>query len=181
MEKVWNVEDIREVLNEISEKMGVSCSKSTIEITKRMTKCKGKCNMIGKKIAPGEYLYSSEKTKFKFSYYLVNGSYKPEDVRQTIIHEYIHFYTNFKMKRPCNHNKYFKYFCRLAGISDETYFTAKPVDGTTKVRGLEPKYLIKCKDCGNEFTKMRFGKGKEYYLSRYVCAKCRGKLEVFDL
>lgn len=112
--KIWSLEDIKAVLKEIGEKMGMSCENVPVNISKRMTKCKGQYTCENnKELTP---------IKFTFAYNLINGSYNMSTVKQVIIHEYCHFYSNNYHMDSCNHDYRFKDSCRKAGISDSTYF-----------------------------------------------------------
>lgn len=86
MYKVWEINDIRFIINEISKIWNYPCG-INIEISKRVTKRMGAFfyKNAGNNIIP---------IKFVFSYTLINGSYPEEVVKEVIIHEYLHYYCN---------------------------------------------------------------------------------------
>lgn len=168
MYKVWSIEDIREVLDEISLKMGVDCSNIPIEINSRFKRTKGRCTTTKQKI-DGKIKVVG--VKIELAKDLINGLYKEEDVRHVIIHEYIHLYTNVTENEYCGHDIRFKLNCKKAGICEDRFI---PFEVNKQVY----KYTITCKECNNQFNKHRLGGGIEKYTKYYVCAKCNGKLSV---
>ena len=107
MYKVWEINDIRFIINEISKIWNYPCG-INIEISKRVTKRMGAFfyKNTGNNIIP---------IKFVFSYTLINGSYPEEVVKEVIIHEYLHYYCNSITKRNNGHNKFFKECCLKSG------------------------------------------------------------------
>lgn len=168
MYKVWDLEDVREVLDEISKKMGVDCSDIPVLINSRFKRTKGRCTTNKKKI-DGKLKVVG--VKIEIAECLLNGSYKEEDVRHVIIHEYIHLYTNVTENAYCGHDYRFKQNCVKAGICEDRFVPFK----TNKN---EYKYTITCNDCNNKFNKHRLNGGVKNYSKYYICAKCNGKLSV---
>ncbi|MGG7130849.1 SprT-like domain-containing protein [Clostridium perfringens] len=166
MKKVWSKKDIEVVIKEISEKMGLDATKIPIEISSKMKRRKGQfmfvCIKTPKSIHP---------LKFKFSNILLDGNYEEDVVREVIIHEYVHFYTNTINKKNCYHDYRFKLNCRKAGISDSTYFTAG---------GVGYKYKIVCSKCGRKCYRYKLKYDMKTYLKRFKC-QCGGTLEVIKL
>ena len=111
--KSWSLADIKKVFKEISQKMNMDCTNITIDISGRMTRCRGRYTYKRIDLTP---------IKFTFAKNLLDGSYNYETVKQVIIHEYCHFYTDSKYNYACGHDSRFKMICRKAGISDNTYF-----------------------------------------------------------
>lgn len=171
MGKIWSKEDVKKTLEEISESMGVSVQGIPITISKRMTSCKGECLQLFKNES---YMRT---TGFKFSYYLLDGRYDEETVREVIVHEYIHHYTNSIEGVACGHNVAFKRNCLKAGISPETYFTKSQEEGYEEIprRQYSYKYLIRCCCCGAEMKRKQIKKNIE---TDYRCGRCGGALKV---
>lgn len=183
MYRKWGLNDIKEVIKEISIKMGKDATYIPIRISKRMTSTKGTYSFrtIRKNIRP---------IGFAFSDCLLNGDYEEEVVREVIIHEYIHFYVNALYNRNCHHDGNFKRYCRKAGISDETYFKHEALksnnnstdDSTANIKKARKntnyKYKVTCTSCNRSFYRHRFNKGISHFKDNYACAYCYGKLEV---
>lgn len=148
--KKWSVQDIKEVLNEMGKKFDFPCDNIPVVISKRMTSCKGyfnfkyqrKSKSNGMKIVPVQFTFASE---------LLDGRYDEDVVRETIIHEYVHFYVNVKFNQRHGHDATFKAHCIVAGISPDTYFTAKPnidIDnGCNKAQSYKEVYVVRCTCC----------------------------------
>ena len=135
MSKVWEINAIRFIINEISKIWNYPCG-INIEISKRVTKRMGAFfyKNTGNNIIP---------IKFVFSYTLINGSYPEEVVKEVIIHEYLHYYCNSITKRNNGHNKFFKECCLKSGISPNATF--KYNSENNKVE--KYKYKIYCSKC----------------------------------
>lgn len=166
--KVWDIKDIRLVLNEVSEKMGLDCSNIPVFINKRLKTCKGKF-IKDIQVVNGKKKFSN--MRFQIAANLLTGNYKEENVREVIIHEYIHYYTDVTENESCYHDHRFKYNCRKAGISDSTYLTFD-------VNKSDYKYTITCLDCNKKFNKNRLKGGIEYYTKNFICKTCKGSLSV---
>lgn len=162
--KVWTVKDIRKILDEFGDKMGMSCKNIPVEIINTKNTFglfSYEINHSNKKLTP---------KKFEFSLDLISGNYSEEVVIDAIGHEYIHFYTIIGTGVAHGHSPLFKKNCRELGVSDETYFNAEPED-----MSMVYKYTITCKNCGNIFGKQRIPAN---YKEKFCCAKCEGELEV---
>lgn len=168
MYKVWNETDIRNVLNEISEKMGINCDEVPIIINKKLKKIKGRC-WTKKVSVDGKSKIIC--TKLEFSELLINGSYEEKNVVHTIIHEYVHLYTDIIENKMCGHNNKFKENCIKAGIVADTYIPYE-------INENEYKYTVICKSCGQSFNRYRLKCNIEKYEKQYCCSKCRGSLKV---
>ena len=119
MHKIWTVDDIKLVIDEIASRWNYPCN-IKIEISKRATKRMG-----------------------AFFYTLINGSYSKEVVREVIIHEYLHYYCDLSTNKSNGHNKFFKKCCLASGISDNTTFKYFNEENNNK----KYKYKIYCSKC----------------------------------
>lgn len=173
--KKWSVNDIKEILKECDEKMESNFANVPVRISARMTKCKGMFSFTQNKngITPVD---------FAFAKTLVDGRYSEEVVRDVIIHEYIHCFINVKTKKNQGHNSTFKRYCRYMGISDETYFNAKPEievekekpKATKKSITSAKKYEVFCTCCGKIVAHRNVI--KKGLLDNYKSSCCTGKL-----
>lgn len=135
MHKIWTVDDIKLVIDEIASRWNYPCN-IKIEISKRATKRMGAFfyKRNGNNIIP---------IKFVFAYTLINGSYSKEVVREVIIHEYLHYYCDLSTNKSNGHNKFFKKCCLASGISDNTTFKYFNEENNNK----KYKYKIYCSKC----------------------------------
>ena len=128
----WNLERIQNEIQAFQEfarevignTKGVeSLTNCPIEISKRMTKCKGKFEFDY--LVSGKKIVGVKPLKIKIAQVLLN-EYYDEDIVETIKHECVHLIVNVDEKKNMGHNAIFKMYCRKLGVSDETYFTAVP-------------------------------------------------------
>lgn len=136
MYKVWTIQDIKLIINEIAQKWNYPCD-IKIEISKRAKKRMGAFfyKNIGEKIIP---------VKLVFAEILINGSYKEDIVKEVIIHEYLHYYCDTSTNNNNGHNKFFKECCIKSGISDSTTFK---YNNENNNESKNYKYKIYCSNC----------------------------------
>lgn len=136
MYKVWTVQDIKLIINEISQKWNYPCD-IKIEISKRAKKRMGAFfyKNDGRKITP---------IKLVFAECLINGSYKEEIVKEVIIHEYLHYYCDTSTNINNGHNRFFKMCCIKSGISNSTTFK---YNNENYINMEKYKYKIYCSRC----------------------------------
>ena len=100
-------------------------------------------------------------------------------IKNTIMHEMIHC-----MPYCNNHGQEFKkyaefinknlgYEIKRLGNKEEDYKKSN-IEFKEK---LEPKYKIRCKECGIIFYRQRL---KKNFIKNYRCGKCKGKLELIE-
>lgn len=166
--KNWNVDEIKQFLNDTAKKAGVSVDGLPVSISKRMSSTKGACYY---EIKDGNY----KSTEFKFAKCLVDGTYPEYVVKEIIIHEYAHHYINTKTNKNQGHNKQFKETCRMLGIPDETYFKYSEIYETGQK---QYRYKITCTSCGTVFNRNSLIGGTSRKTDIYVCGECRGKLSI---
>lgn len=152
-----------------------------VEISKRMTRTKGSFEYeyrrrLGKVIGV-------KPLKIKIAQHLLDN-YHDEDIIDVIRHECVHhivdIYTKGKSK---GHDEVFKRYCRKLGVSDETYFNAKPKTGgkDTPVKRQETRYIGKCQKCGHEYHRKQLRQGTlENWIHYCYCHKCQGSLHIID-
>lgn len=160
MYKVWSIQDIKFIIDEISQKWNYPCE-IKIEISKRAKKRMGAFfyKKVNKKIVP---------LKFVFSESLLNGSYSENIVREVIIHEYLHYYCNTSTNLNNGHNKFFKECCIKSGISNNTTFKYKSKDENIMNNY---KYKIYCSNC-NRIVCMHARKDAAMRKIRFYISKC---------
>ena len=174
-QKIWTVEDIKEVLRELDGLTGLDSSDIKVTISKRMTRAMGRFeyfDICKDKLIP---------LGFKFAYRLIDGSYTPQVVKETIIHEYVHYLTSVKYNKS-NHDGTFKYYDRFLGGSGNTYFTDKPVwskEGQIKSNKPTYKYIIKCACCNKTVAKRN--RLTEKLLYNYKSGCCNAKLLAYKI
>lgn len=170
MYKIWTIKDIKSVIDEVAGICRYQCD-ILIEISKRATKRMGA--FFYRKTSKG-----IEPIKFVFSYYLVNGNYSEEVVKEVIIHEYIHYYCDTKMGTTNGHNRIFKTMCRICKISDEATFKYKPLQINDKKLNdkLQKEYYIYCSECNKIVCIHKRKDAVERKVNNYISKCCRAKL-----
>lgn len=175
---MWNIEDIRKecelFMSKVSEDHKKNCSNSLNEIdiiiSKKMTKRKGMFEFENTRegIKP---------TKIKISQNLLE-CYSDEDIKDVIHHELIHMIVMTYLNKNIGHNEDFKRMCRLYGVSDDTYFTAKPIrDIPIEVS----RYSLICAECDNVYHYTRLTESsKNKKVRGCVCGECKSKLVLVD-
>lgn len=170
MYKTWNNEDIIKVLNKISKKLNFPYNNIPIEISSKMTKCKGKFVFLQNK---DKYIPKC----FRFSAQLLSGVYEECKVEETIIHEYIHYYCIIKNQKKHGHDKYFKSICDMVGISNSTYFTDKSCENALN----KDRYVYKiiCSKCGKLVAQRQRKNSIDILLKKYISKCCNEKLRLY--
>lgn len=176
----WNLERIQKEVNDFAEHTRKVLGKDIYETTKELENCPIAISPR-MTVAKGKFEFRITKTKkgttikplgIKIAKNLLND-YHDEDIIQTIRHECVHFIVNVYKQDNHGHDKIFKQYCRMLGISDETYFTAK-----SKV---EERYIGKCQKCGYEYRRNKLRKSTlENWILNCHCHKCHGELHIID-
>lgn len=142
MGKIFSINDIREILNDISKKAGLDCSDVPIRISSKMKKTYG-CfrykNSRGKMVDK----------EFVFALKLISGDYEDKVVKDTIEHEYIHYLTESLDGFNHKHDIFFKRNCLKYGVNPSTYFTGHHNEE------LKQGYKLYCSKCGREVGRRR--------------------------
>lgn len=162
MEYICTIEDIRKVFNELDLKTNLNTKDIPIYISNRQKRAFGRVTFRGEKVL-----------KVTFSSLLTDGNYDEAAVRQVIIHEYAHVFCMLTYKRNCGHNDLFYKHCAELGGVPKRLFTEKPLVDKDQLY----KYTITCPNC-NTVIGYKHRLNVDNYKRRYVCAKCKGKLEV---
>lgn len=163
MNKVWNTDDVRKLLAETGERMGLDCSFVPVEVSIRMEK------------TMGSFLFREEKEKiiphaFRFSHILLSGYYHESVVRNVIIHEYAHFYVNVKNNQNHRHDAFFKRTCEDLGIPSHTYF--KELLPKSKKNG----YILVCSKCGSKVAIRRKMDSVNMIVRTKISGCCHAKI-----
>ena len=176
----WNLKRIQNEVNDFAEHTRKVLGKDIYETTKELESCQITIS-TRMTVAKGKFEFRITKAKgkttiepvgIKISKSLLND-YHDEDIIQTIRHECVHFIVNVYKQENHGHDKMFKQYCKMLGISDETYFTAK-----AKV---EERYIGKCQKCGYEYRRNRLRKSTfENWIHNCHCHKCHGELHIID-
>ena len=163
MHKIWTVDEIKKVIDEIASRWNYPCD-IKIEISKRATKRMGAFfyKRNEKKIIP---------IKFVFAYTLLNGSYSEQVVREVIIHEYLHYYCDLSTNKSNGHNKFFKECCLASGITDSTTFKY-----FNEVNNKDAKYKIYCSKCRKLVCVHVRKDAAMRKVSFYISKCCNGRL-----
>lgn len=165
MNRVWTLQEVKNLLAATGEKQGMPCKEVPVLISARMQKTMGSFYF---RMRDGKMVPDS----FRFSQKLLDGSYGEEIVRQVILHEYAHFLVNMRDQMNHHHDEVFKEACRALGIGDHTYFK--------EVVELAPKkgYLLLCATCGKTIGKRRRADAVRTIVKTKVSSCCRGKIKI---
>lgn len=151
-----------------------------VEISKRMTRTKG--------LFEYEYrrrngrIVGVKPLKIKIAQHLLDN-YHDEDIIDVIRHECVHHIVDIYTKgNSKGHDEIFKKYCRKLGVSDETYFNAKPkTEVVERTKKLEVRYIGKCTKCGHEFPRKVMKRDTIHTWLYYSTCTCGGTLHVKDL
>ena len=165
MGKIYTIQDIRAILDEAGNTMGLPCKQVPIEISARMKKTYGSFMF---RIADGEL----EPVAFKFALKLVAGDYPDAIVEHTILHEYVHFFTNLTMNSNHGHDAVFQRNCLRLGIAPHTHFKGPHQEEVR--RG----YRILCSHCNNTVATRRRSDSARNLSRKYLSGCCKAKLKV---
>ena len=185
----WNLERVkheihvfaehaREVIGNID---GVKqLEECPVEISSRMTRTKGFFEYEYKRRS-GKII-GVKPLKIKIAKHLLE-QYHDEDIIDVIRHECVHHIVDIYTKgKSRGHDEIFKRYCRKLGVSDETYFTAKPkVETLQTPKTLPVRYIGKCTECGHEFPRKVMKRDTIHTWLYYATCTCGGKLHVKDL
>ena len=187
----WNLERVkqeihvfaqhaREVLGEeiywVADKLEIC----PVVISTRMTRTKGQFEFECKR-KNGEVV-GINPLRIKIAKHLLDN-YHDKDIIETIKHECVHLIVDVYKRKNMGHNKTFKQFCQMLGVSDETYFNAEPKTGgeNAPVKRLETRYIGKCQKCGHEYYRKQLRQSTlENWIHYCHCHKCKGQLHIID-
>lgn len=167
---MFNKEFILNEIKRLDEMTMMEGAKLKIEISGRMTRCKGmftyQRNRLTNEIKP---------VGFKFAASLLDGRYAEETVINTIRHEYAHYLANICNGKECGHGPLFMQACRYIGCKEEQYFTDRVANAEVIPERLV--YVVKCECCSNEYVSARKTKVVSN-VQNYRCGHCNSKLKV---
>lgn len=161
-----------------------SLKKVPVEISSRMTKCKGSFHFKRTYNKKKELVIKPK--VLKFAKHLLD-EYYDFDIIETIKHECVHYIICTYFNSDEGHSPKFKKMCRKLGTSDETYFKAEKREDVIAKEEKEKKiactektykYRVICMECGHIYYRQRLDKKK--MMQNYRCGKCKGKLFIVD-
>lgn len=183
----WDINAIREVMKEMDKKTGLKGSTLRIELSTRMTRCKGQFKYFIKIESGQKYINRRKSMSFKFSTKLLDGRYEDRAVIAVIQHEYIHYYCAMTYSKPVHHGREFKLSCKKFNVNPDTYFKWEEIDGfcekpksetkssTPPIKKMRKCYILTCVNCSHEYIRKR----KSKIITspqKYRCVYCTGKL-----
>ncbi|HSQ87984.1 SprT-like domain-containing protein [Romboutsia sp.] len=172
------VEYARTVVGDIEDVTNVP-----VEISNRMSTTKGYFQFKYIRNNKGKVV-KIEPLKFKFAKILLEN-YHNADIIELIKHECVHFIVDTRYNVNCGHNKVFKKYCRMLGISDETYFTADPREDAPiaepKLIKKPHRYIGRCQKCEKEYYRKVMRKSTLENWVNWCHCQCGGKLHVIDM
>lgn len=161
----WTVEEIKSYMQELAASVGLEFY-TPVKINGRLTKTLGRVIAI-----PYFNHYGPECVEFSKQFLETSTD---ESIKQVIQHEFCHWAVLVETGKVHHHDATFKAMCRKIGCSADQPVTK--VERTVSDDKLF-KYIVRCKDCGNELHYNRAGKVVKHP-DWYGCGKCSGDLEV---
>ncbi len=163
MGKKWSLDDVKKVLGEAGEVMGLSTNDIPVQVSSRMER------------TMGSFLFRERNGvitahEFRFSAVLLSGRFDDQVVKDVILHEYAHYYANVKSQKNHNHDDFFKSICLELGTPPHTYF--KELLPTVEKKG----YILVCKKCGKTVAKRRRIDAVESLIKNNISTCCHAKL-----
>lgn len=162
----YTIQEIEKYMREVAASIGLTFD-TPVKINGRLTKT------LGRVVAEPVMFDSYRPEKIEFSKQFLETS-TDESVRQVILHEFAHWAVLTKTGEVHHHDAMFKAMCREIGcVMDGPHNKVERTVSDDKLY----KYVVKCKDCGNEVHYNRAGKVVQHP-DWYGCGKCGGELEV---
>ena len=149
---MFNVQDVRNILNELDEMTQMSTKDMTIEV-KNTTKTLASCVHRVYRDSYGN-VKKRQCVRFEVSKLILNCKY--ETLKEVIKHEYAHFMSTTIYQDNCGHDSRFKEMCRKIGAE----FNEVSVN-TTDIEEMSQKmskYNVICDECGHVYTYQRMCK-----------------------
>lgn len=162
---MWTIQEIKNYLQELAKNVDLVYN-TPVKINGRLTKT------LGRVIAEPATFNSYKPEVIEFSKQFLETS-TDESVRQVIMHEFAHWAVLVETGEVHGHDAIFKAMCRKIGC--EANRPQTKVERTVSDDKIY-KYIVKCKDCGNEVHYNRAGKVVKHP-DFYGCGKCGGELE----
>lgn len=162
MGREFTIKDIRQLLDEAGQKMGLACDQVPVEISRRMVRTYGLFIFRRGRQA-------LEPVAFRFAARLLDGDFAEDIFRQVVLHEYAHFYANTKDNKNHGHDRVFKETCRRLGIPEDTKLITPSHDQ-------RPGYAIYCKACGKLVAQRRRRDTAQRLVNGYRSACCQARL-----
>lgn len=114
--RAHTLEEVKNVIRKLDKVTGKKYSRLPMLVDKRMTRSLAYAvTQFG--IKNGE-IVRVKAVSFKFSYHFLNADLTDEQFEGTILHEYLHQYTNESYLDNCQHDYRFKRTCREFGYPE---------------------------------------------------------------
>ena len=143
---MFNVQDVRNILNELDEMSQMSTKDMTIEV-KNTTKTLASCVHRVYRDCCGNVV-KRQCVRFEVSKLVLNCNY--DTLREVIKHEYAHFMSIQVYQDNCGHDSRFKEMCRKIGATfNEVSVSTKDIEEQSLKMA---KYHVICENCGHIYT-----------------------------
>ena len=143
---MFNVQDVRNILNELDEKTGMSTKDMTIDV-KNTTKTLASCVHRVYRDVYGNVV-KRQCVRFEVSKLILNCNY--DTLKEVMKHEYAHFMSIQVYQDNCGHDSRFKEMCRKIGANfNEVSVSTKDIEEQSRKMA---KYHVICDECGHIYT-----------------------------
>ena len=143
---MFNVQDVRNILNELDEMTGMSTKDMTIEV-KNTTKVLASCVHRVYRNSYGNVV-KRQCVRFEVSKLILNCKY--DTLKEVMKHEYAHFMSIQVYQDNCHHDWRFKEMCRKIG-ADFNEVSVSTTDIEEQSRKMA-KYNVICVECGHVYN-----------------------------
>ena len=146
---MFNVNDVRNILDELDNMTGMSTKDMTIEV-KNTTKTLASCVHRIYRDSYGN-VKKRQCVRFEVSKLILNCNY--ETLKEVMKHEYAHFMSTTIYQDNCGHDSRFKEMCRKIGaeFNEVSVNTTDIEEQSLKMA----KYHVICEECGHIYTYQR--------------------------
>ena len=163
---MFNVNDVRNILDELDNMTGMSTKDMTIEV-KNTTKTLASCVHRIYRDSYGN-VKKRQCVRFEVSKLILNCNY--ETLKEVMKHEYAHFMSTTIYQDNCGHDSRFKEMCRKIGaeFNEVSVNTTDIEEQSLKMA----KYHVICEECGHIYTYQRMCSTLKYIKEGRKVVKC---------
>ena len=111
--RAHTLEEVKNVIRKLDKVTGKKYSRLPMLVDKRMTR--SLAYAVTRFDSKNGKILIAKAVSFKFSYHFLNADLTDEQFEGTILHEYLHLYTNELYLDNCQHDYRFKRTCREFG------------------------------------------------------------------
>lgn len=161
---MYSITAVEKIISDVCKKAGTALT-VPVTVNGRLTRTLGR---VLSDSADGGKTWNP--AKIEFSKQLLETA-SEESIKQIILHETAHYIVEMRTHEDHGHDEYFKAVCAEIGCTADK--TKAKVD---RVKAIQYKYDVRCKNCGGVWHYNRAGKVIQN-IGYYSCGECGGELE----